>query len=79
MQHKSILMRTLGMILVIIGLVMTLFTGIRTVTHKHVADVGPIEISKTETRTPVYWSPWTGLVLAAIGGAILIFSRRENV
>ena len=70
-------MRTLGIVLVIIGLVMTLFTGIRTVTHKRVADVGPIEITKTEPHTPVYWSPWTGLVLAAIGGSILIFGRKE--
>jgi hypothetical protein len=70
-------MKVLGIVLLVIGLFMALSTGIQIVNHKKVVDVGPIEVTKEE-RTPVYWSPWTGLVLV-VAGAIVLASGKKKI
>lgn len=75
---KTIRMRTVAILLIVIGGIMTVFTGFNLVTKKEVADVGPIEISKTE-KTPVYWSPVTGAILLIAGIIVLVSSKRSNV
>ena len=57
---------------------MTLFTGVKIMTEKKVAQVGPIEITKQE-NTPVYWSPLVGLLFVAVGGSILIYTRKKVI
>ncbi|MBC7747659.1 MAG: hypothetical protein H7Z76_03600 [Methylotenera sp.] len=69
-------MRTIGIVLAILGLIMTVFTGFNLVTKKKVVDIGSIEISKEE-KTPIYWSPITGGVLL-LGGLALIFADRKK-
>ena len=69
-------MKTLGIILLVVGLVMTVFTGFTMVTKKNVVDVGPLEINKEE-KTPIYWSPITGGILAAVGLVIVVASKRK--
>jgi drug/metabolite transporter (DMT)-like permease len=69
-------MKTAGIILLVIGLVMTVFTGFNLVTKKKVVDVGPIEINKEE-KTPIYWSPITGLILAAAGVVVIATSKKS--
>lgn len=71
-------MRTLAILLIIIGGLMTVFTGFNLVTKKEVADVGPIEINKTE-KTPVYWSPVTGAILLVAGIIVLVSTKRRTV
>lgn len=61
--------------MIVIGGIMTVFTGFNLVTKKEVADVGPIEINKTE-RTPIYWSPVTGAILLVAGIIIMVSSKR---
>jgi hypothetical protein len=55
---------------------MTVFTGFNVITEKEVVDIGPVEINREE-KTPIYWSPVTGLVLAGIG-AIMVFAGRRK-
>jgi len=69
-------MKTLGIALLALGLVMTVFTGFNIVTKKKVVDLGPVEINKEE-KTPVYWSPITGGILLAAGVIILIAGKRK--
>jgi formate-dependent nitrite reductase membrane component NrfD len=69
-------MRTLGIILIIIGIVMTVFTGFNVITKKKVVDMGPLEINKEE-KTPVYWNPILGLVILA-GGVIVVLTGKKN-
>lgn len=71
-------MRTLAIVLIVIGAIMTVFTGFNLVTKKEVADVGPIEINKTE-KTPIYWSPITGVILIVAGVIVLATSKRRTV
>ena len=75
--HKIIFMKTLGILLIVIGGIMTVFTGFNIISKKEVADVGPIEINKTE-KTPVYWSPVTGAILLVAGVVILATTKRSG-
>lgn len=69
-------MKNLGIVLIAIGVLMTVFTGFNVFTKKKVVDFGSVEINKTE-KTPIYWSPITGLVLMAAGGLVLITNRKK--
>jgi hypothetical protein len=70
-------MKTLGIVLLAIGIIMTVFTGFNIVTKKKVVDIGPLEINKEE-KTPVYWSPITGGVLIVLGVVIILVDRRKS-
>jgi hypothetical protein len=72
-------MRALAIVILVIGLFMSVSTGIQYVSHKKVADLGPIEITKEEKHTPVYWSPWTGMVLVAVGAVLLLSNKKDGV
>lgn len=70
-------MRTLGIVLLVVGGIMTIFTGFNLITKKKVVDLGPIEINKEE-KTPIYWSPVTGGVLAVIGLVVLVAGKKRS-
>ena len=69
-------MKNLGIVLLVIGIVMMLFTGFTYVTKKNVVDIGPVEINKEESH-PVSWSPIVGGVLV-IAGIVLVVSGRKR-
>ncbi|HTE28856.1 MAG TPA: hypothetical protein VK666_00670 [Chryseolinea sp.] len=70
-------MKTLGIVLLVVGLVMTVFTGFNVITKKKVVDLGPVEINKEE-KTPIFWSPVTGGILAVAGLVIVLVGRRKG-
>jgi hypothetical protein len=66
--------KTIGIILVALGLAMTAYTGFNFVTKKKVVDIGSLEIKKDENHF-VQWSPVVGILLLA-GGLVMVFSKR---
>lgn len=70
-------MKNFGIILLVLGIIMTVFTGFNVITRKEVIDIGDVEISKKE-KTPIYWSPITGGVLMAAGVVILLIGVKEK-
>jgi drug/metabolite transporter (DMT)-like permease len=74
---KFYFMRTLAIVLIVVGAVMTVFTGFNLVTKKKVADIGPIQIDKTE-KTPIYWSPITGGILLVAGVVLMVSSKKTS-
>ncbi len=70
-------MKNTGIALIVIGILMSLFTGFNIITKKEVVDLGAIEINRTE-KTPIYWSPITGLILIGVGGLVLITNRKKT-
>ncbi len=68
--------KTIGAILLAVGLLMVAYTGFNYVTKEKVVDIGPIEISK-ETNHPVQWSPIVGVVLA-VGGIVLLLAGKSK-
>ncbi len=71
------IMKTLGLILLVVGIIMTVFTGFTLMTKEKVVDLGAIEINKTE-KTPIYWSPITGGVLAVVGVIVLLVGSKKK-
>lgn len=67
---------TVGIVLVILGIMMFVYTGIDFITKKRVVDIGPIKIDKEENH-PIQWSPIVGVVLI-VGGIGLVIRGREK-
>jgi uncharacterized membrane protein YidH (DUF202 family) len=68
-------MKTLGIFLAAIGLIMMIYTGFNYVTKEKVVDIGPLEINK-ETNHPVQWSPIVGAILL-VGGIVIIVTGKK--
>ena len=69
--------KTIGIILVALGLLMMIYTGFNYVTTKRVADIGPIHVDKEEDH-PVQWSPIIGGALLLGGIVVLVTSTNRK-
>jgi uncharacterized membrane protein YdcZ (DUF606 family) len=69
-------MKTVGIILVIVGLLFLIFTGINFRQEKTIAKVGDLELTGEEEQR-VNWSPWAGAAIMVVGG-ILIFAGSKQ-
>lgn len=70
-------LKTLGIALAAIGLLMIIYTGFSYVTKDKVVDLGPIEIN-AETSHPVKWSPIVGVILLVGGIAFMLTGKKAN-
>ncbi len=63
-------MKIAGIVLIVLGLGLTIFTGFQFFKKEKVVDIGKLEISREK---PHYfsWSPVLGIVLMGIGGVVL--------
>jgi hypothetical protein len=68
-------MKTLGIVLIIVGSLMMAITGFNYITKEKVVDLGPLEINKEESH-PVQWSPIIGGILF-IGGIIALAVKKK--
>lgn len=73
MQKKSI-----GIILIAIGIIMMIYTGFNYVTKEKVVDIGPIEINQ-EKSNPVRWSPIIGGVIIVAGVVLVAIDKKNRV
>lgn len=69
-------MKTLGIILIVAGIVMILIRGFNVPVKKNVVDVGPIEINKTENKW-IGWPTYAGGLLAIIGVVLVVTDRKK--
>ena len=73
---KIQIMKTTGIVLAIIGLLMIIFTGFNFKTKEKIIDAGPIEINK-ENSHHIDWPPILGAALL-IGGVAIIATNRKK-
>ena len=66
--------KTLGIILISLGVIMIIYTGFNYITSETVLDIGSIEINKEKNHF-VEWSPVIGVVVL-LGGIILIVRNK---
>ncbi len=71
-------MRAAGIILIIIGAIMMIISGINFTTEEKVLDLGKLEINKEESH-PISWSPIIGGTLLAGGIILVIVGRKKGV
>ena len=69
-------MKNLGIVILVIGLIITLITGFNYVTKEKVVDVGDMEITMNKNHS-VVWSPIAGVVVMLIGGGILLYGLKR--
>ena len=63
-------MKMTGIIIILIGLGLTIFTAVTYFTKEKVVDIGQLEISKEKPHY-INWSPVVGIVVIGIGGVVL--------
>jgi uncharacterized membrane protein len=68
--------RTVGIILIIIGAVMLIWTGFTYTKKEKVVDAGPIEIS-ADKQESVNWPPYIGGVLL-VGGLVIVMTAKKT-
>jgi uncharacterized membrane protein YidH (DUF202 family) len=67
--------KSIGFVLIVIGILTIFYTGFSYATTKKVVDLGSIQIDKKENH-PVEWSPFFGVTLLFAG--IVVFARSKK-
>jgi hypothetical protein len=69
-------MKTTGIIIILVGLALTIFTAFTVFTKEKVVDVGNVEITRNKPHH-LNWSPIIGIVVIGIGGGVLWYSYKK--
>ena len=69
-------MKAAGIVLVVAGILMLIFTNINFTTEKKIIDAGPIEVNKKEDKT-IAWPAWAGGVAIIAGIVMVIMDKRK--
>jgi hypothetical protein len=69
-------MKKAGIIILIIGLVVTIVTGLSFVTREKVVDIGELEIHANKKHS-LSWSPVVGVVMMAIGAGVYLVGTKK--
>jgi len=72
-----VMQKAIGLLLLIIGAVMLIWTGFHYTQREKVVDAGPIQIS-AEKQKSVNWPPYAGGILAVGGIIALITSKKKE-
>lgn len=69
-------MKKAGIIIIILGLVLTIFTAITFFTREKVVDIGTLKIT-TNKPHHLTWSPLIGIAVMAVGGVVLLVPSKK--
>jgi len=69
--------KPIGIILLLIGMIMLVWTGFTYTKKEKVIDAGPIQVSADREHT-VNWPPYAGGILV-VGGIVLLLTGKKNV
>jgi len=70
-------MKKAGLIILVFGLIITLFTGFNYVTQEKIVEIGDLEITAEKTNT-ASWSPMIGIAVMVVGGIIFVVGGKEK-
>ena len=68
--------RTMGLILIVLGVVMLIWTGFSYTKKEKVIDAGPIQVSADKEKS-VNWPPYLGGILL-IGGIVVVATAKKS-
>jgi hypothetical protein len=69
-------MKRAGIVIVILGLVLTIFTAITFFTRENVVDIGSLKISANKPHH-LSWSPLIGIAVMGVGGVLILVSGKK--
>jgi drug/metabolite transporter (DMT)-like permease len=70
-------MKTVGLILIVIGVLMIVIRGFNVPVKKNIVNVGPVEINKTEDKW-IGWPTYAGAIIAVAGIVLIITNRKKS-
>ena len=70
-------MKKTGIIIFVIGLIGTAFTGFNFVTREKVVDIGELEIMADKNHT-LAWKPALGVAVMLVGGVVYLFGAKKS-
>lgn len=70
-------MKSTGIVLVILGIVMSIFNAFKFFTKEKVVDLGVIEITRDKPNS-ISWSPILGIAIIVVGVIILYIASRKG-
>jgi hypothetical protein len=76
MPTLSLMQKTIGLVLIGVGVIMLIWTGFTYSKRDNLVDAGPIHIS-ADREHEVNWSPYAGGLLV-VGGAILVATAKRS-
>ncbi|MFB9843498.1 hypothetical protein [Mucilaginibacter ginsenosidivorans] len=68
--------RTIGIIMIVIGVAMLIWTGFTYTKKEKVIDAGPIQVSADKQKS-VNWPPYAGGILV-VGGIIVVLTAKKT-
>jgi len=71
-------MKTTGIVIIIIGILLTIFTAFSFFTKEKVVEIGKLEITRDKPHN-INWSPLIGIAVIGAGGIILWRSAKRSV
>lgn len=70
--------RTLGMVLIALGVVLLLWTGFTYTKKEKIIDMGPVQVSADKEKS-VNWPPYAGAIVLVIGIVVLLNGPKRNL
>jgi hypothetical protein len=68
--------RNLGIILIVIGAAMLIWTGFTYTKKEKLIDAGPIQVS-VDKKESVNWPPYLGTILL-VGGLVIVITSKKS-
>jgi len=70
------LMKTFGIILAVLGIVMLIWTGFSYTKKEKVVDIGPLEVSADKEKQ-VNWPSYAGGILLVAGVVLILVDKKK--
>jgi uncharacterized membrane protein YidH (DUF202 family) len=70
-------MKQIGIVIMILGLGLTLFTAVTFFTREKVVDLGVVEITKNQPHY-LNWSPFIGMAVMVVGGFMIYLAKKKG-
>jgi len=68
--------RTLGIILIVVGIAMLIWTGFSYTKKEKIVDAGPIQISADKEKS-INWPPYAGGIILIAGVIVFVASKKK--
>lgn len=68
--------RTLGIVLIVVGIAMLIWTGFSYTKREKIVDAGPIQISADREKS-VNWPPYIGGLILVAGVVVFVTTKKK--